>query len=108
VGFDVDDGIIRTPPGTTTNPILPPLAQVWQGVALGAGIVIVNFLQAVTHHLLYYVTMKAGWNCRIAFTGAFVRVTKTFVGVLLHPRLPSSHQMIILHNRQTQHTWAHA
>lgn len=44
-------------------------SEVWQGIALGAGIVVVNFLQAVAHHLLYYHTMKTGWNCRIAFTG---------------------------------------
>jgi ATP-binding cassette subfamily C (CFTR/MRP) protein 4 len=41
----------------------------WEGIALGCGLVLASFAQAVVHHLLYYTTMKSGWNCRIAFTG---------------------------------------
>eukprot|EP00038_Savillea_parva_P031360 m.85584 g.85584 ORF g.85584 m.85584 type:complete len:1326 (-) comp9635_c0_seq3:82-4059(-) len=42
---------------------------VWHGVLLGIGLIVASFAQAITHHLLYYETMKGGWNCRIALTG---------------------------------------
>ena len=43
--------------------------EISEGVVLGLGLVLASFLQALVHHLLYYETMKMGWNLRIAFTG---------------------------------------
>lgn len=57
----------------------------WQGILLGLGLVLASFLQAVVHHILYYTTMKGGWNSRIAFTG------------LLHNKLLRLHSSYTTH-----------
>lgn len=39
------------------------------GVGLAFALIATSFYQAVVHHLLYFQTMRLGWNVRTGFTG---------------------------------------
>eukprot|EP00940_MAST-03C_sp_MAST-3C-sp2_P000992 g992.t1 len=43
------------------------------GMLWAASIALVAFIQAIIHHQLYFYTMRAGWNARMAFSGLIHR-----------------------------------
>lgn len=50
-----------------TSPTIP--VDYGVGWGLAAAMIVTSLLQALTHHLLYFQTMRLGWNLRIGFIG---------------------------------------